>query len=111
MFARWPARHVEPTLTDHLQGRQRLNPINLPQVDPRHRGERRVDVKAGSLPLARAPWAGQRRLRRVDLHGCPKRLETRLNLLLTRLQLLLQKRLLLHRRLQRKEMLSPPGPF
>ena len=111
MFARRPARHVEPDLTDHLQGGSRINPINLCQVDPGHRVEIRVDVKAWRLPLARAPFAGRRRLRQFDFHVCHKRLETRVNLLLTRLQLLLQKRILLQGLLSRKEMLSPPVPF
>ena len=79
MCARRPARHVEPDLTAHLQGRQRINPINLRQVDPGHRVEILVDVKAWSLPLARAPCAGRRRLRRFDLHVRHKRLETRVN--------------------------------
>ena len=95
MFARRPARHVEPDLTDDLQGRQRINPINLRQVDSGHCVEIFVDVKAGSLPLARAPLAGGRRLRRFDLHVRHKRLETRFNLRLTRPQLLLNKLILL----------------
>jgi hypothetical protein len=57
MFARRPARQVEPDLTDHLQGRQCINAIILRQVDPSHRIEIYVDVKAWSLPLTRAPFA------------------------------------------------------
>jgi hypothetical protein len=90
MVARRPAPHVEPDLTDHLQGCQRINAINLRQVDPGHRVEIRVDVKAGSLPLARAPCAGRCHLRRFDLYVRHTRLETCLNLLLPRLQLLLK---------------------
>jgi hypothetical protein len=59
----------------------------------------------------RTPFAGRRRLRRFDFHMCHKRLETRVNLLLARLQLLLQKLILLQGLLQRKEILGPPVPF
>ena len=59
----------------------------------------------------RAPCAGRRRLRRFDLHVPHKRLETRFNLRLTRLQLLLQKLLLLQGVLQRTARRSPPVPF
>ena len=111
MFARRPARHVEPDLTDDFESRQRINPINLRQVDPRHRGQIPVDIKAWGVPLTCAPLACRRRRRGVDLHLRHKRLETRFNLRLTRLQLLLQKRILLKGLLQRKEMLSPPVPF
>ena len=111
MLARRPAGHVEPDLTDHLQGRQRINPINLRQVHPSHRVQIPVDIKAWSLSLARAPLAGRRRLRRFDFHVCHKRLETLFDLRLTRPQLLLQKLILLKGLLQRKEMLSPPVPF
>jgi len=111
MLARRPARHVEPDRTDHLQGRSRIDPIDLRQVHPSHRVEIPVDVKAGSLLLARAPFACACRLRRFDLHMCHKRLETCFNLRLTRLQLLLQKRILLQGLLQRTKMRSPPVPF
>ena len=95
MFARRPACHIESNLTDHLQGRQRINPINLRQVDPRHRGKIPVDIKAWGVPLACAPLACRRRRRAVDVHLRHTRLETRVNLLLTRLHLLLQKLILL----------------
>ena len=51
MYARRPACHVEPDLTDDLQGRQRINTINLRQVAPSHRVEILMDVKARRLPL------------------------------------------------------------
>ena len=54
MYARRPACHVEPDLTDDLQGRQRINTINLRQVAPSRRVEILMDVKARRLPLARA---------------------------------------------------------
>ena len=54
MCACRPACHVEHDLTDDLQGRQRINTINLRQVAPSHRVEILMDVKARRLPLARA---------------------------------------------------------
>ena len=95
MFARRPARHVEPDLTDDLESCQRINPINLRQVDPSHRDKIPVDIKVWGVTLACAPCACRRRRRGVDVHLRHKRLETRFNLRLTRLQLLLQKLLLL----------------
>ena len=95
MFARRPARHVEPDLTDDLESCQRINPINLRQVDPSHRGKIPVDIKVWGVTLACAPLACRRRRRGVDVHMRHKRLETRFNLRLTRLQLLLQKLILL----------------
>ena len=111
MLARRPAGHVKPDLPDHLQGRQRINPINLRQVNPSHRVQIPVHIKAWGVTLACAPFACRRRRRGVDVHMRHKRLETRFNLRLTRLQLLLQKLILLQGLLQRKEMLSPPVPF
>ena len=96
MVAWRPARHSEPALTAHLQGRQRLNPINRRPVAPRHRGTRPVDIKAWGVPRACAPLAGRRRPRGVDVPRRHKRLETRCNLRLTRLPLPLHKLLLLH---------------
>ena len=95
MFARRPARQVEPDLTDDLESCQRINPLNLRQVDPRHRGKIPVDLKGWGVTLAGAPFACRCRRRGVDVHRRHKRLETRLNRRLTRLQLLLQKLLLL----------------
>ena len=95
MFARRPARHVEPDLTDDLEGCQRINPINLRQVNPGHRVEIPVNIKAWGVTLARAPFAGRRRRRGINRHVRHKRQETRFNLRLTCLQLLLQKRILL----------------
>ena len=111
MLARRPAGHVKPDLPDHLQGRQRSNPIHLRQVNPSQRGKIPVHIKAWGVTLACAPFACRRRRRGVDVHMRHKRLETRFNLRLTCLQLLLQKLILLQGLLQRKEMLSPPVPF
>jgi hypothetical protein len=111
MFARRPARHVEPDLTDDLESCQRIHPIHLRQVDPGHRGKIPVDIKAWGVTLACAPFACRRRWRGVDVHMRHTRLETHVNLRLTRLQLLLQKRLRLKGLLQRQAMLSPPVPF
>ena len=111
MFARRPARHVEPDLTDDLESCQRINPINLCPVDPSHRDKIPVDIKGWGVTLACAPFACRRRRRGVDVHIRHKRLETRFNLRLTRLQLLLQKLLLLQGLLEGKEMFSAPVPF
>ena len=111
MFACRPTRHVEPDLADHLQGCQRINPINLRQVNPGHRVEIHVNITAWGVTLARAPLAGRRRRRGINLHVRHKRQETRVNLRLTCLQLLLQKRILLQGLLSRKESSSPPVPF
>jgi hypothetical protein len=111
MFARRPARHVEPDLTDDLESCQRINPINLRQVDPSHRGKISVDIKVWSVTLACAPFAGRRRRRGVDVHRRHQRLETRCNLRLTRLQLLLQQLILFQGLLSCKEMLRAPVPF
>ena len=94
MVARRPARPVEAALPAHLQGRQGLHPIHLRPVDPRQRGQIPGDIKAGGGTLACAPLAGRRRQRGVDLHVRHKRLETRVNLRLTRWQRLLQNLLL-----------------
>jgi hypothetical protein len=110
MFARRPAGHIESNLTDPLQGRQRINPIKLRQVDPGHRGTIPVDIKAWGVTLACAPFACRHRRRGVDLHVRHKRPETRVNLRLTRRQLLLQKLRLLQGLLSGKKMLSPPVP-
>ena len=111
MFARRPARHVEPDLTDNLESCQRIHPITLRQVDPSHRGKRPVDIKIWGVTLACAPFACRCRRRGVDVHLRHTRLETRFNLRLTRLQLLLQKRILLQGLLEGKAMLSAPVPF
>src|SRR5262245_1280880 len=111
MFACRPARHVESDLTEHLQGRQLIHAITLPQDNTGQRTAIHVDVKAWSLLLARAPFAGRCRLRRSALHVCHKRLETPFNLRPTRPPLLLNKLILLEGLLQRKEMLGPPVTF
>jgi hypothetical protein len=95
MFARRPARHIAPELTDDLESCQRINPINLRQVDPSHRGTISVDITVWGVTLACAPFAGRRRRRGVDVHMRHTRLETRCNLRLTRLPRLLQQRILL----------------
>lgn len=111
MFAHRPARPVEPDLTDDLESCQRSKPINLRQVDPSHRGKIPVAIKVWGVTLACAPLACRRRRRGDDVHMRHKRLETRFNLRLTRLQLLLQKLILLQGLLSCKEMLSAPVPF
>jgi hypothetical protein len=111
MCARRPARYVEPDLTDDLESGQYINPINLRQVDPSHCDKIPVDITAWGVTLACAPFACRRRRRGVDVHMRHKRLETRFNLCLTRLHLLLQKLILLQGLLSCKERRSAPVPF
>jgi len=95
MFARRPARHGEPARTEDLESGQRLNPLNLCQVAPRHRDTRPVDIQGWGVTRTCAPFACRRRRRGGDVPRRHNRLETRVNRRLTRLPLLLQKRLLL----------------
>src|SRR5919106_5285348 len=103
MLARRPAGHVEANLTDDLQSAEAVDSINLGQVDPRHRIEIGVDVKTRGITLARTPFAYRSRQRRSNLRFRNKRLETRFNLGITPLQLLLNKLILIDGLLQRKE--------
>ena len=66
MFARRPARHVQPNLAEDLQSAQAIDAINLRQVDSGHRLEIRVDLKGWGVTLACAPFPGRRRPRRLQ---------------------------------------------
>ena len=94
-----------------FKGCQRINPINLRQVDPGHRVEIHVNIKAWGVTLARAPFAGRRR-RGGSTSTCVTNVWRHASIcVITRLQLLLQKLILLNGLLQGKEMLRAPVPF
>src|SRR5918992_1431368 len=111
MLTRWPARHIETNLTDDLQSAEAVDPINLGEVDPRHRIEIRVYVKARRVAPALGPFSYRSQWGRPHLSVRDKRLETGFNLLITCLQLLLNKIILLHRLLPGKEMFLAPVTF